>query len=209
MLGIYGGTFDPIHFGHLRTALEVKESARLDEVHFVPCHIPPHRVSPGAAPGLRLRMLTAALADAPPGFRVDTRELDRPGPSYMVDTLSSIRTDIGANPLCLIVGWDAFCGIPGWHRWHRLFELAHLIVMLRPGASSGIPTELNGLWQERLRNDSAELRERPAGLFFCVRVTMLDISATRIRQSVAKGCSARYLTPDPVLGIIAAENLYR
>src|SRR5690606_16625703 len=126
MIGIYGGTFDPVHYGHLRTALEVKEAAGMGEIRFIPCRLPPHRTEPEAGPALRLKMLELALHDAEPGFRIDTRELDRPGPSYMVETLASIRTEIGTRPLCLIAGLDAFHGFPRWHRWRELFDLAHI-----------------------------------------------------------------------------------
>jgi nicotinate-nucleotide adenylyltransferase len=209
MLGIYGGTFDPIHYGHLRTALEVKEAVGLDEVRLIPSQIPPHRGTPGATPEQRLAMLAAALADAEPGFRIDTRELERRGPSYMVDTLASIRAEIGPEPLCLIVGLDAFLGLHRWHRWRELFELAHVLVMQRPGPLPGIPEELRAPLRERTAAAPDALRARPAGLVHFVPVTQLDISATRIRNAIASGRSARYLTPDSVLSTIRALGLYR
>jgi nicotinate-nucleotide adenylyltransferase len=209
MQGIYGGTFDPIHYGHLRTALEVKEAVMLDEVRFIPSQIPPHRGAPGATPEQRLAMLEAALHDAEPGFRIDTRELERPGPSYMVDTLTSIRAEIGAEPLCLIVGLDAFLGLNRWHRWRELFELAHVLAMQRPGPLPEIPEELQAPLRERMAKAPDALRASPAGLIHFVPVTQLDISATRIRGAIAAGRSARYLTPDPVLHLIRSLNLYR
>lgn len=209
MIGIYGGTFDPIHYGHLRTALEVKEAVGLDEVRFIPSQIPPHRGRPGATPEQRLALLEAALHNAEPGFRIDTRELERPGPSYMVDTLASIRADIGTEPLCLIVGRDAFLGLHRWHRWRELFELAHLLVMRRPGPSPEIPEELRAPLRQRTAEAPDALRASPAGLIHFVPVTQLDISATRIRGAIANGLSPRYLTPDPVLRLIRRLNLYR
>jgi nicotinate-nucleotide adenylyltransferase len=209
MLGIYGGTFDPIHYGHLRTALEVKEAVGLDEIRLIPSQIPPHRGTPGATPEQRLAMLAAALADAEPGFRIDTRELERRGPSYMVDTLASIRAEIGPEPLCLIVGLDAFLGLHRWHRWRELFELAHVLVMRRPGPEPEIPEELEAPLRERAATAPDALRAAAAGLIHFVPVTQLDISATRIRAAVAAGRSARYLTPDPVLDLIRRLNLYR
>jgi nicotinate-nucleotide adenylyltransferase len=208
MIGIYGGTFDPIHYGHLRTALEVKEAAGLAEVRFIPCHIPPHRGTPGANPEQRLRMLQAALADGEPGFRIDTRELERPGPSYMVDTLTSIRAEIGPRPLGLIVGLDAFAGLHRWHRWRALFDLAHLLVMRRPGPAPALPEELKSLLDERQTVSAERLRAAPAGLIHCIPVTQLDISATRLRAALRAGRSARYLTPDAVLRLIREEGLY-
>lgn len=209
MIGIYGGTFDPIHYGHLRTALEVKEAVGLDEVRFIPSQIPPHRGTPGATPEQRLALLEAALQDAEPGFRIDTRELERPGPSYMVDTLASIRAEIGTEPLCLIVGLDAFLGLHRWHHWRELFELAHLLVMQRPGPSPEVSEELRAPLRQRTADTAALLRTSLAGLIHFVPVTQLDISATRIREAIASGLSPRYLTPDPVLRLIRRLNLYR
>lgn len=209
MIGIYGGTFDPIHYGHLRTALEVKEAVGLDEVRFIPSQIPPHRGTPGASPEQRLAMLDAALLDTEPGFRIDTRELARPGPSYMVDTLASIRGEIGAEPLALIVGLDAFLGLDRWHRWTELFELAHIVVMRRPGPAAEFPVELQAQLGSRTTTDAAALRDRPSGRIHFVAVTQLDIAATRIRAALAAGRSARYLTPDSVLALIRHQGLYR
>jgi len=209
MIGIYGGTFDPIHYGHLRTALEVKEAAGLDEVRFVPCRLPPHRAVPEASPELRLRMLKLALHDAEPGSCIDTRELDRPGPSYMVDTLASIRAEIGIGPLCLIVGLDAFLGLPRWHRWRELFDLAHIIVMRRPGSAPDFAGDLAPYITERRTDKPAVLGLQPAGSIHFVDVIQLDISATRIREAVRNGKSARYLVPDPVWRFIQTEGLYR
>jgi nicotinate-nucleotide adenylyltransferase len=208
MIGIYGGTFDPIHFGHLRTALEVKEAAGLDEVRFVPCRFPPHRAAPEADPERRLKMLELALHDGEPGFRIDTRELDRPGPSYMVDTLASIRTEIGTRPLCLIVGLDAFLGLPHWHRWRELFDLAHLIVMRRPGAAPAFPGDLGPYLRERRTDQAGTLSRQPSGSICFVDVTQLDISATRIRKAMRTGKSPRYLIPEPVRQFIQDERLY-
>jgi nicotinate-nucleotide adenylyltransferase len=209
MIGIYGGTFDPIHYGHLRTALEVKEAVGLAEVRFVPCQIPPHRGAPGASPEQRLQLLQAALEDAEPGFCIDTRELERPGPSYMVDTLASIRAEIGAAPLCLIVGLDAFLGLHCWHRWRELFGLAHILVMQRPDAPPDFPAELQILLRDRTVGEADALRKHPAGCVHFVAVTQLDISATRIRSAIAGGFSPRYLTPDSVLYLIRRLGLYR
>ncbi|MGZ8217021.1 nicotinate-nucleotide adenylyltransferase [Methylomagnum sp.] len=210
MIGIYGGTFDPIHYGHLRTALEVKEAAGLDEVRLIPSQIPPHRGAPGATPEQRLAMLRAALEDAEPGFRIDTRELERAGPSYMVDTLGSIRADIGpAEPLCLIVGLDAFLNLHRWHRWRALFELAHILVMQRPGSAPEMPDELRAELDSRATATPEPLRKSPAGFIHFIPVTQLDISATQIRRAIAAGRSPRYLTPDVVLDLIRRLDLYR
>ena len=209
MIGIYGGTFDPVHYGHLRTALEVQETLGLAELRLVPCQIPPHRGEPGARPDQRLAMLHAALTDAPPGLSIDPRELERPGPYYMVDTLASLRRELHeGQPLVLIVGLDAYLGLPRWRHWERLFELAHVAVMRRPGFEPQWPPELAREQNLRLTPRAADLGGRPAGLIHCVTVTQLDISASRIRALIASGRSARYLTPHGVLDLIGRWGLY-
>lgn len=209
MIGIYGGTFDPVHYGHLRTALEVSEALGLAELRLVPCQIPPHRETPGATPAQRVRMLRAALAGADPGVRVDARELARPGPSYMVDTLASLREELGAAPLGLIVGMDTFLGLPRWHRWETLLTLAHVIVMQRPGHAPAWPPELARIVSDRFATAGATLHERPMGRVHVMAVTQLEISASHIRRLIAGKRSARYLTPDAVLDIIREERLYQ
>ncbi len=198
MIGIYGGTFDPVHFGHLRTALEVKEALELEQVRFIPCRLPPHRNPPFFSPEQRLNFLQTAIADEP-GFVVDTRELDRPGPSYMVETLESLRQDLGETPICLILGLDAFLGLPGWHHWESLFELAHLVVMDRPGYRPEWKNPLRSHVIQRTVNQALTLHEIAAGKIFFQPVTHLEISGTQIRQCLKQGRSPRFLMPDKVL----------
>src|SRR5210317_2209069 len=124
MIGVFGGTFDPIHFGHLRSALEICESLDLKEIRFIPCRIPPHRGEPVADPMQRMAMVRAALAGQP-DMILDDREIKREGPSYMVDTLESLRSEFTTEPLCLVLGMDAFLGLSSWHRWKDLLTLAH------------------------------------------------------------------------------------
>lgn len=210
MLGIYGGTFDPIHHGHLRTALEVKEALQLEELRLLPCRLPPHRGSPGCTPQQRLKMLELALEHAEPGFVLDRRELERDGPSYMVDTLASIREEIGDRPLCLIVGLDAFAGFPSWHRWRELLELAHVAVMRRPDAPAPEwAGELTRVVADRKVEGADVLRQSSAGRIAFLDVTQLAISATGIRRLIAAGKSPRYLVPDAVWAMIQSQRLYR
>jgi nicotinate-nucleotide adenylyltransferase len=210
MLGIYGGTFDPIHYGHLRTAVEVKAILGLAELRFLPCRQPPHRGVPGASAEQRLAMLAAALADAEPGFALDNRELRRDGPSYMVDTLDSLREEFPGRPLCLILGMDAFCGLPSWHRWRDLFDLAHLAVMRRPEAAEpDWAGELAEVLAEKRVEQAGDLRGAAAGKVVFLEVTQLAISATEIRRLIREGKSPRYLLPDAVLKMIRSEGLYR
>ncbi len=162
MIGILGGTFDPIHHGHLRCAQELLQDLPLDEVRLVPCRIPPHRDTPQASAEQRLRMLKAAL-DGAPGLTVDDRELSREGPSYTVDTLHSLRAEFGATPLCLIVGMDAFNGLDRWHRWQELIGLAHIVVAHRPGWLPPQAGAVAELLSSHAIQSATELRARPAG----------------------------------------------
>ncbi|HBA66297.1 MAG TPA: nicotinic acid mononucleotide adenylyltransferase [Methylococcaceae bacterium] len=205
MIGIYGGTFDPIHFGHLRTALEVKEIFALDEIRLIPCFIPPHRDSPSAPASMRLRMLELALEDRT-NMTVDTREIDRGGPSYMVETLMSLRAEIGERPLLLFIGADAFTCLTAWYQWQRLFEFAHVVVMTRPGFNAQV---VDGFLTRRLTENRQALKEHSAGHLFFQSVTRLEISATAIRQIIAKHRDPGFLLPESVIQYIRQHKLYQ
>ena len=201
MIGIFGGTFDPIHFGHLRTSLEVQQALGMEELRLIPLRDPPHRNQPGASPQQRLEMIRAAIKDEP-AFRLDTRELEREGKSYSVRTLRSLREELGDTPICLIIGSDAFRGFPTWHKPEEILQLAHIVVMQRPGDTRP------ELYPERIADTIEELRNSPAGRIWPQRVTQLEISATRIRELIGKGQSPRFLLPDPVLEIVQRDGIY-
>ncbi|MDT8406051.1 MAG: nicotinate-nucleotide adenylyltransferase [Methylococcales bacterium] len=205
MIGVYGGTFDPVHFGHLRTALEVFQDFCLEELKLIPCRLPAHRDQPGASAEHRCAMLTLAITDCS-GLAVDRRELERDGPSYMVDTLASIRAEIGDQPLALFIGGDAFLSLTYWHRWRALFDYAHIIVMTRPGYSE---PELNHFFYSRRCTDVQRLTTQPSGQLCFHPVTALDISASKIREAIAKGQNPKFLTADKVLAYIDEQALYR
>ena len=208
-IGILGGTFDPIHHGHLRTALELLETLELAEVRFSPCRIPAHRGSPQVTAEQRLALVRLALDDQP-GFVADDRELRREGTSYMVDTLASLREDVGPEtPLCLIVGADAFRELHTWRRWRELTHWAHIVVMQRPGVRQPLPSVLETFINPRLIDDALALRQQPAGGILFQSVTQLDISATQIRALLAHGQSPRYLLPEAALAYIHDGALYR
>ena len=207
MIGVFGGTFDPVHFGHLRCALEVLERLGLDEVRMIACGTPPHRDPPVATAARRSQMLAAALVDEP-RLKLDTRELERAGPSYMVDTLASLRAEVDATPLCLILGGDAFSALPGWSRWQQLIGLAHLIVMRRPGWEPPAGGTLGALVANHGVTDAGLLRSQPGGYLMFCEVTQLEISASRVRAILAAGLSPRYLLPETVLQLIYRERLY-
>jgi len=209
-IGIFGGTFDPIHYGHLRPALELRDQLALSEVRFIPASIPPHRGKPSASAQQRLAMLRLALQGIE-GMTVDERELSRDGPSYMADTLRSLRSDVGTRPLVLLLGLDAFLGLTTWHDWRSIIELAHIAVATRPGwASENLQEhrELTQLWREHLCEDAMQLHRTSAGRIVMVEVTPLAISATAIRAQLRQGRSPRFLLPDPVLDYIERNRLY-
>ena len=195
MIGILGGTFDPVHYGHLRPALEVMESLGLEQMRFIPNSIPPHREQPWLDSKQRLELLQIAIGDQP-GFELDRRELERAGHSYMVDTLSSLQHDFPGTTLCLVLGMDAFMGLKDWHQWQRIPELCHLVVTTRPGA------ELDQAFLQDIPAEFAdsvdELRSEAGGRILLKSVTQLDISASQIRLAMKQGRSARYLMPDTV-----------
>jgi nicotinate-nucleotide adenylyltransferase len=208
MIGILGGTFDPVHFGHLRPALEVQEALALEELRLIPCHIPPHRSQPHASAAQRVAMLEAAV-QAHPAFRIDTRELQRHGPSYTFDTLVSLREDLGDTGICLLMGMDAFGDLTTWHRWNELIDLCHLVVMTRPGADIPSEGELADFIRRHRVPDAGQLRGLPAGRLLFQPVTALAISASRLRGLLAEGLSPAFLTPEAVIEIINQEGLYR
>jgi len=206
-IGVFGGTFDPVHFGHLRAALEIYEELQPAEVRLIPCRVPAHRASPSVSGDHRLALLRLAV-EGVPGLCVDDRELRRPGPSYMVDTLASLREERPEAPLWLIVGMDSFLGLPGWHRWLALFELAHVVVMSRPGYAPTPPPALAEQVERRRVAEPEPLRRTPAGAVYFHAVTPLDISATRIRALIAAGRAPRFLLPETVWQRIAQQGWY-
>lgn len=207
-IGIFGGTFDPVHIGHLRSALEVAEFMALDELRLIPSARPPHRETPQVSARDRLAMVELAVAGLPP-LRVDDRELKRDKPSYSIDTLESLRGELAAaDQLFLIIGWDAFCGLPTWHRWNELLEHCHILVLQRPDADSEAPETLRNLLAARSISDPLSL-EGPGGQISFIWQTPLAVSATQIRTLLASGKSVRFLLPDAVLTYIHAHGLYR
>lgn len=208
MIGLLGGTFDPVHFGHLRPALDLLDELGLDHVRLIPCGVPPHRAAPRANADHRLTMLRLAISGEP-RLRIDERELHRPGPSYMVDTLLSLRAELGDTPLALVIGMDALHGLASWHRWRELVDLCHLLVMERPGGAVPTTGELAALVAARRVKSVGDLRTRAAGGLLFHRVTQLDISASRIRALVNEDKSPRYLLPAAVHDYLSAAQLYR
>nr|WP_170948761.1 nicotinate-nucleotide adenylyltransferase [Pseudomonas sp. Irchel 3A7] len=207
-IGVLGGTFDPVHVGHLRGALEVAESLALDELRLVPSARPPHRDTPQVSAKDRLAMVKCAVAGVAP-LMVDARELQRDKPSYTIDTLELMRAELAADDqVFLLLGWDAFCGLPTWHRWEELLQHCHILVLQRPDADSEPPDALRNLLAARSVSDPLALKG-PSGQIAFVWQTPLAVSATQIRQLLASGKSVRFLVPDAVLAYIDAHGLYR
>ena len=206
-IGIFGGTFDPIHYGHLRTAFELLQTLDLDEVRFVPCGDPPHRGVVFAPAALRLDMVQLATRDET-RFVVDERELHRDGPSYTVDTLASFREEFPDRSLCLITGMDAFVGLPTWHRWGEILDFAHIIVAHRPGWKAPDEGALGELLGRRRTRSADDLGGRLHGSVHIHAVTQLEIASTGIRSLVADGFDPRYLMPDAVREVIMESSCY-
>ncbi len=205
--GVFGGMFDPIHYGHLRTAHELHETLGLAGIAFVPAGDPPHRAAPLADAVTRLAMVRAAV-QGDDRFLVDDRELRRAGPSYTVLTLEELRAERRGQPIALIMGMDAFAGLDRWHRAPELVGLAHLVVAIRPRAPlphAGLPAEL---LRDRRCDDPAELSASPAGRVYVSRGTQLDLSSSAVRQVVADGRDPRYLMPEAARRIILATGSY-
>jgi len=208
-IAILGGTFDPIHAGHLRAAIEVREALRADELRLVPCALPPHRAQPGATGEQRLAMIEAAIAGSPE-LRCDARELGRQGPSYTVDTLESLRQELGPQrSIVLVLGADAFHGLPSWHRWRELTRLAHIAVLTRPDAHGLIDPRLEELLAERATSKPDELSNSAAGHILRLEIPPLPISSTLIRARLKQRRSVRFLVPDAVIEHIEMFALYR
>lgn len=209
MIGVLGGTFDPIHFGHLRPALDCLQGLGLEQVRFVPLNVAVHRPQPEAAPVWRRAMVEAAISGQA-GFVLDDRELRRPGGSYSYETLASVRAELGASrPLCLLVGGDAFAGFLEWHRPDDILALAHLVVLPRPGGTASWSSRLRTLLNDRICDQRSDLLAAPAGRILQQDVTQIDVSSTRVRRLIREGRSPRYLLPDATLDIIEREGLYR
>lgn len=206
-VGIFGGTFDPIHYGHLRTAFEMLQALRFEDVRFMPCGDPPHRGQTFASAAERLRMVEVAIFGQV-GFSADDRELLRDGPSYSIDTLSSLRDELPDRSLGLILGMDAFLGLPGWHRWDEILDVAHIVVAHRPGWKAPDIGPLGELITEFGTHRVDDLHTAVNGRIHIHAVTQLEISSTEIRDLVAAGRDPRFLMPDAVRDEIKNSGCY-
>ena len=201
IIGLYGGTFDPIHIGHLRPAVEVFQHLKLDKLFFIPCAYPPHKTKPFFTIQQRIKLLQAAIGSYPE-FEIDQRETQRPPPSYTIDTLKSLRNDFPDAALCLIIGKDAFNNINSWHQWHELLNFAHLIVTQRPHEPITINDEISAFFRLHNTQNITKIQDNTCGCIYMQKVTQFDISSTQIRTLLETRHDVRYLVPDKVYEII-------
>jgi len=206
---VYGGTFDPIHNGHLRVAIELREMLKVHEIRLMPASIPPHRPQPGASAQERLELMRLATSGEP-GLVLDDRELQRHGASYTALSLQQLRAELGPQrPLAMVVGYDAFAGFADWRDWPSIPELAHIIVVNRPGQALPDQPVPATLIAERGVESPDALNEAPAGGVLTLQLPAMDISASTIREKLAAGRSPRFLLPDAVLWRIFEQGLYQ
>lgn len=206
---VYGGTFDPIHCGHLGIAQAARDALACT-VHLMPAGDPPHRAAPGADGAARAEMIALAIADVP-GLVLDRDELVRAGRSYTVDTLTRLRRALGRQtPLAWLIGADSLLGLPTWHRWQALFELAHLVVADRPGSAldAALPVELASALADRWTSDPAQLQLQPAGRVLRLHQPLSEVSATDVRARLARGASTKNRLPARVAAFIHEKGLY-
>lgn len=212
LIGIFGGTFNPIHFGHLRLAEEVANTLDCDHIRFIPSAHPPHKPPPTVSAAHRAKMVEIAIADNP-RFKLDTCELHREGPSYTVDTLTALKQQFPQHHLCLLMGVDAFSQLNTWHRWQQLFELTHIVLVERPKqAQNKLHPALANTWLQRrtpLHTAIDAMRNQDAGIITEISTTPLAISSTEIRNAFFQQQSARYLLPNDVMTWIQSHQLYQ
>lgn len=206
-IALMGGTFDPIHYGHLRCAEEVRVKLGLETLFLLPAGKPVHRATPQASNEQRLEMLKLAQTEFP-GLAIDRRELDREGPSYMVDTLQEIRNQSPEKPLLLLIGQDSANELNSWHRWQELFELAHLVILSRPGSNMAYRPELEKQINKRLVDEPEVLITQKTGFVLHFRVTAIDICATTIKSMIRLGRSPHAMLPEQVMAYIRENGLY-
>lgn len=207
-IGILGGTFDPVHHGHLRLALEVQQQVGLEQVYLVPLYSPPHRSNAAATPEQRLQMLDLAT-EGVTGLQVNDIEIKRQGTSYSIDTVRDMRESFSRQSISLIMGMDAFSQLDTWRDWQKLTDYVHIIAVDRPGSRLEITSTAVADLYDRCAGQAADIHDSPAGRILLLQAPMLDISSSRVRKLVAGKLDIQYLVPANVITYIHAQALYQ
>ena len=205
LYGIFGGTFDPIHNGHLKAIAAVSQQCRLECVHIIPSASPPHRNQPHASAQQRLEMVALAISGLS-GYELDDRELKRASPSWTCDTVRSLQSDYPDRKFCFVAGVDVLSGLADWYFVDDLIDRIHFVVMQRPGWS--YPEPLPDWWQSRWTTRLDDLKEHRAGKFYEVEIEPVAVSATEIRSAISRGMDVSDMLPTSVWDYICAHNLY-
>lgn len=208
LLGIFGGTFDPIHNGHLNPVIEAAKEIGMNQVIMIPCHIPPHKEQPSTAPKLRLKMVELAC-EHNPLFSVDDRELKKHSHSYTIETLKSLRADYPDKSLCFFMGSDSFSKLNSWHKWQELMDYAHIIVCQRDSRNVVLSPEIEGLLKKFRTKNPRELLDKNHGYIFDAATSELEVSSTDIRDKIKSGENWAQHVPDSVYDFITTHRLYQ
>lgn len=207
-VAIMGGTFDPIHNGHLRTAVELLDKHHFTELRLIPCYQPVHKSRPNITPEQRLNMVKIA-SQIDPRLRVDEREIIREDKSYTIDTLKDIRAEIGnETPLVMVLGMDSFISLPTWRDWSQLINYAHILIVARPSWDSDFVSELSSYYEVNRACSASELQSQPCGKIYMETLTPLSISSSMIRTLCQNGKSIAFLLPESVQSYIEQNKLY-
>jgi len=206
-IGILGGMFNPVHNGHLRVAIECKETFKFDELRMFPCAEPPHREMPEVSSQQRLKMLQLALQNIS-GVVADGRELDRSGPSFTIDTLRSLKSEFPQAGFYLIIGSDAFQSLNAWHEWEKILEFSNIIIAQRPDHQDDLSSEVGKQLKNSFTNDIDAFKESVSGKIFALKVSQLEISSSYLRELIREDKSTQFLLPEIVLNFIKENRLY-
>lgn len=206
-IGILGGTFDPIHYGHLRPCLDLLQQLKLDHIRLLPNHIPPHRATPGSSAHHRLAMAKLAIEQCHE-LHIDERELHRSTPSYTIDTLIELASEFPDTAICFLIGMDSLNSLHTWHRWQELLSYCHLVVSYRPNYQLNLAPEVQTVFDQVQTTDPDLIHQNSHGHILLWPSTQLEISATRIRQLIKTQQNPSYLLPNNVITYIKQHNLY-